>query len=129
MTQKRKETPPEASAVPAPRKGVVRKTDITLGWVERDYPQLADWRVLAVEWMKGETHGVAARLTALAAFLERYLVQQGLPLDPAVFLARTTVPPDFYRTACPDSPSGVDYNNNINAFLHFVLLREFSETA
>jgi hypothetical protein len=128
MTQKRKETPPEASAVPAPRKGVVRKTDITLGWVERDYPQLAAWRVLAVEWMKGETHGVAARLTALAAFLERYLVQQGLPLDPAVFLARTTVPPDFYRTACPDSRSGVDYNNNINAFLHFVLLREFSET-
>jgi hypothetical protein len=26
-------------------KGVKRETDIALGWVERDYPQLAAWRV------------------------------------------------------------------------------------
>jgi hypothetical protein len=50
-----------------------------------------------------------------------------LPLDPAVFLARSTVLPDFYRTTCPDSPSGINYNNSIHAFLHFVLLRGFSE--
>jgi hypothetical protein len=128
MTKREKETAPLASANPAHRtKRVNRETDIALGWVERDYPQLAAWRVLAMEWMKGETRGVALRLTALVAFLERYLVQQGLPLDPAVFLARSTVLPDFYRTTCPDSPSGINYNNSIHAFLHFVLLRGFSE--
>ncbi|QTQ35823.1 gamma-mobile-trio integrase GmtZ [Aromatoleum petrolei] len=108
---------------------MTRETDATLGWVERGYPQLAAWRALAVEWMKGETRGVDMRLHALVAFFERYLIMQGLPLDPAVFLARTTVLPDFYRTACPDSAKGIKYNNVIHAFLHFVLLREFSEAA
>lgn len=41
--------------------------------------------------------------------------------------ARSTVLPDFHRTACPDSLEGIKYNNIIHAFLHFVLLREFSE--
>lgn len=128
MITRKKETAPPASANPALRtRRVNRETDIALSWVERDYPQLAAWRVLAAEWMKGETRGVALKLTALVAFLERYLVQQGLPLDPAVFLARSTVLPDFYRTTCPDSPGGINYNNHIHAFLHFVLLRGFSE--
>ncbi len=108
-------------------KGVRRQTDTTLGWVARDYPQLAPWRALAVEWLKGETAGIQHRLKAFVAFFERYLIEQGLPLDPAVFLARDTVLPDFYQTACPDSHYGVKYNNYIHTFLHFVLLREFSE--
>lgn len=108
-------------------KGVWRVTDTTLGWVERDYPQLAAWRVMAVEWLKGETHGVAGRLQGLVTFFERYLVQHALPLDPAVFLARATVLPDFYQTVCPDSEVGIRYNNAIYAFLQFVLQREFSE--
>ncbi|AET89971.1 integrase family protein [Burkholderia sp. YI23] len=129
MTEKRTATAPKASTTPAQKvTGVKRKTDTSLRWVERDYPQLAAWRALAVEWLKGETNGVQLRLHALVAFFERYLVQQGLPLDPMVFLARSTVLPDFYGTACPDSRDGIDYNNAIHAFLHFVLLREFSET-
>lgn len=63
----------------------------------------------------------------MVAFFERYLVQQGLPLDPAIILARTTVLPNFYWTACPDSAGGVKYNNYIHDFLHFALLREFSD--
>ncbi|ARU23405.1 hypothetical protein RSSE_c3012 [Ralstonia solanacearum] len=130
MTERNKTTTPKASAAPAPKvKGMKRANDTSLGWVERDYPQLAAWRILAVEWLKGETRGVAPKLKALIAFFERYLVQQGLPLDPAVFLARSMVLPDFYRAACPDSAEGIKYNNAIHAFLHFVLLREFSETA
>lgn len=130
MTEMDTTTTPTASVAPAPKvKGVKRNNDTSLGWVEREHPQLAAWRVLAVAWLKGETRGVAKRLGALVAFFERYLVQQELPLDPAVFLARGTVLPDFYRTACPDSENGIKYNNNIHAFLHFVLLREFSETA
>ena len=129
MTEKKTATAPEVSAAPVPKvKGVTRETDTSLGWVEREHPQLAAWRILAVEWLKGETRGVSAKLRALVAFFERYLVQQGLSLDPAVFLARRTVLPDFYRTACPDSADGIKYNNSIQAFLHFVLLREFSET-
>lgn len=129
MTKSKTATTPKASTAPAPKvKGVTRRNDTSLGWVEREYPQLAAWRALAVEWLKGETTGVGTKLNALVAFFERYLVQQGLPLDQAVFLARSTVLPNFYRTACPDSTDGIKYNNCINAFLHFVLLREFSET-
>ncbi len=128
MTEKKATTTPEASTAPAPKvKGVKRETDATLGWVERKYPQLETWRVLAVEWLQGETSGVPWRLRALVAFFERYLIQQGLPLEPAVLLARNTVLPDFYGTACPDSSPGIQYNNIIHSFLHFVLLREFSE--
>ena len=128
MTEIKTTTPPKASAATAHKvKGVKRESDATLGWVQREYPQLETWRVLAVEWLKGETSGVDKRLQALVTFFERYLVQQGLPLDPAVFLARSTVLPDFYRTACPDSAGGIQYNNHIHAFLHFVLLRDFSE--
>lgn len=32
-------------------KGTKRNTDTTLGWAERAYPQLAAWRILAVEWL------------------------------------------------------------------------------
>ena len=55
--------------------GVTRDSDIKLGWVERDYPQLEAWRELAVEWMRGQRRGVHLRLCALVAFLERYIVQ------------------------------------------------------
>ncbi len=130
MSAKKTTTAPKASATLAPQvKRGARTTDTTLAWVESEYPTLATWRALAVEWLKGEVRGIGKRLSALVAFFERYLIQQGLPLDPAVFLARTTLLPDFYRTACPDSEEGIQYNNLIHAFLYFVLLREFSEAS
>ncbi|QQX62102.1 integrase [Pseudomonas chlororaphis subsp. aurantiaca] len=101
--------------------------DITLGWVEREYPQLSVWKDLAVEWVQGETRGIAKRLHALVAFFERYIIKNGLPVDPKIFLARATALPDFYLNACPESLAGVDYNNSIRSFLSFVLLRNFSE--
>jgi len=128
MTETNTTSPPKVSSAPDRRVGVKRNNDISLGWVERDYPQLAAWRALAVEWVKGEVGGVKYKLQALVAFFERFIIQQELPLDPAVFLARSTVLPDFYRTACSDSRDGIDSNNAIRAFLHFVLLRECSET-
>ncbi len=48
--------------------GVIRKNDPTLSWVTREYPQLAAWQSLAVQWMKGETRGIHHRLTALIVF-------------------------------------------------------------
>ena len=89
MTEKKTTTASRAATLPAPRKiGVKLRTDITLGWVAREYPQLEPWRALAVEWLKGETHGVDTRLQAIVSFFERYLVKLSLPFDPAVFLAR-----------------------------------------
>ncbi|MDE2599906.1 MAG: hypothetical protein KGL40_09815 [Rhodocyclaceae bacterium] len=130
MTKKKKASLSVTSTLLARRKkGIKRNTDTSLGWVAREYPQLESWRNLAEEWLKGETRGLGDRLKALVVFLERYLVQQDLPFEPAVFLAYTTVLPDFYRTACPDSANGIKYNNYIHAFLHFVLLREFSKAA
>lgn len=111
------------------QKRLTRKADTNLGWVQSEYPQLAAWRALAVEWLKGVTEGVEVRLMGLVAFFERYLVQQGLPVDPAVFLSRSIALPDFYRTACPESAKGIEYNNCIHVFLHFVLLHEFSVPA
>ena len=129
MPEKKKVATASTVTRPAPRKpGVRRKSDTSLGWVAREYPQLEPWRVLAVEWLKGETKNVGEKLQALVAFFERYLIRQGLPLDPAVLLARDTTLPDFYQTACPDSAGGIKYNNYIHAFLYFVLLREFSAT-
>ena len=127
MSDKIKMAATNVSTHPAPKvKGVRRDTDTSLGWITREYPQLEPWRILAVEWVKGEIRGVHHRLKALSTFFERYLIQQGLPLDPVVVLARTTVLPDFYQTICPDSKTGIEHNNHIHAFLHFVLLREFS---
>lgn len=113
----------------AESKRVTRKTDIALGWVERAYPQLGSWRVLAIEWLKGEVRGIDDKLKALAVFFERYLIQQGLPVEPATVLARDTLMPDFFRTACPDSVKGIKYNNHICTFIDFVLMQQFSETS
>ena len=128
MAKNQKKTESEKSFISAPKeKRVARSNDTTLAWVEREYPQLTAWRVLAVEWMKGEIRGVGDRLQALVCFFERYIIQQGLAIDPAALLAHDSILPDFYRTACPDSYFGIKYNNCIHAFLNFVLLREFSE--
>lgn len=110
-------------------KGLRRASDRELLWVEQDYPQLHVWRDLARDWLKGETEAVHIRLAALTAFLEKYLVHKALPLDPSVLLSRQTLLPDFYAVACPHSNAGVSYNNIINSFLHWVLLRDFSAPA
>lgn len=130
MAKKKITTEPQSSAAPVSKvRGVTRDSDTSLGWVEREYPQLTAWRTLAVEWLKGETSGLSVRFRAFVTFFERYILQQRLPLDPAIFLARETILPDFFSTACPDSAQGIKYNNTIHAFLNFVLLRQFSEIA
>ncbi|MDR5777141.1 MULTISPECIES: integrase family protein [unclassified Caballeronia] len=103
-----------------------RDSDATLTWVTELYPQLAEWQMLAVEWLRGEPSGLPQRLQALSYFFERYLVGQSLPLDPTVFLLRTTCLPDF-RSAVPNSPWGISANNVVRGFLQFVLMRNFSE--
>ncbi len=126
MEKKKKPDANPLATYPTRRVGIKRATDTTLGWVDRQYPQLHAWRALAVEWLKGETRGVDKRLEAVARFFERYLIQQKLPLDPAVFLANNTALPDLYSTVCPDSVDGTRSNNHIHDFLNFVLKQSFS---
>jgi hypothetical protein len=109
------------------KKGIQRSNDIELEWVSRSYPDLEMWRGYAVEWMKGETRSVSSRLNALVVFLEKYLIKNRLPLDPLDFLSPSTILPDFYQSSCPNSKIGLQYNNIINSFLDFIILRYFSK--
>lgn len=109
------------------QRGLRRESDTSLRWMERDCPELAEWRALAIEWLRGETRGVSKRLNALVVFFERYLIQRRLPLEPATFFARSVVLPDFYRVSCPDSKHGIECNNLIHNFLEFVLRLNFSQ--
>lgn len=107
--------------------GITQANDVNLSWVERDYPQLEKWRVLAVDWLKGETKGLKIRLESLANFFHNVLSQASVSSDPKLFLRRDSIITDFYHTYCPHSDRGVQYNNHVNSFLNFVLLRECSE--
>ena len=52
MTEKKKTSVSTAATRPAARKkGVTRKTDTSLGWVAREYPQLED-RLLALRMVE-----------------------------------------------------------------------------
>ncbi|MGF6408371.1 gamma-mobile-trio integrase GmtZ [Paraburkholderia sp. MM5482-R1] len=129
MTKNSPTTPLGRRKAARGERSIRRDSDATLAWVDKRYPELGAWRALALEWLSGETHGLSQRLQALSNFFERYLVAQGLPLDPNLLLAQTTSLPDFHQTACPDTAWGIDANNLIHTFLQFVLLRRFSQIA
>lgn len=54
--------------------GITRSSDVKLGWVEREYPQLEEWRALAVEWLKGEMKGIRLRLETFVIFSKSTLL-------------------------------------------------------
>ena len=97
-----------------------------LAFLGREHPELERWYILAVEWIKAEPTSIKAKQGALTRFFKRYVLEYGLPLDPAAFLSRKTDLPDFFDKACPNSKAGVVINDHIFAFLNFVLLHKFS---
>jgi hypothetical protein len=112
------------------------KTDKNIGWLKEKYPQLNDWRELALKWIKDQSNALDAKLGALALLFERYLIGQGYALKPAELLARRFVLPDgkdlpdFYKTACTQSENGIRANNYVHDFLEFALRQEdFTELA
>jgi len=109
------------------RKGLWKGHDSNLVWVQQDFPQLEPWCEQATAWLKGGGRSIGVRLRALRLFLQNYLVGLGLPLDPATFLSRSMILPDFYGSVCPQAKSGIRHNNAIHEFLGFVLLRLCSE--
>lgn len=106
-----------------------KRTDKELRWVQRQHPQLAQWRGYAVEWLKGEHSALGVKTAALVSFFTRYLSDQGLPSAPEDLLKRGIIVPDFFKVACPQSSGGVSYNNHIHGFINWVLLNYFSHKA
>lgn len=108
---------------------VQKAHDLELTWLARDHPQLGEWRVLVVEWLKGEKSGLGHRMAAIIAFFDVYLMHQAVPKQPKDFLMRGAQLPDFRQTACPGSKTSVSYNNCIHEMINWVLLKEFSLVA
>ncbi|REE23156.1 putative integrase [Paraburkholderia sp. BL27I4N3] len=118
-------TDQKESEMPERRKQ--KSHDTTLEWVRRDYPDFAEWRDLAVEWIAQAGPGLNQRLAALAAFFKHYLTHKDVPKTPAAFLMRGRALPDFAATACDGNTASAGYNNQIHLFLQWVLLKEFSD--
>ena len=116
----------EGLTEPVDPKNPWRQRDITLGWISREFPQLEPWRELALSWFASLKVVSKDHLVALSRFMDRFLVQEGLPTDPKILLRRDTNFPDFFETACPHSLIGGRYNNLIRAFLGFVLEERFT---
>lgn len=108
------------------KKRVQKAHDLEMTWVIRDYPELSAWRELAVEWIKGQPHGLGYRISALIAFFEIYLAHPEVPKQPDQMLLRGRDLPDFRMIACPTSKTSISYNNCIHDMLEWILLKDFS---
>ena len=108
-------------------KSLPRPSDPTLSWISREFPQLEPWRELAVAYFEVKKKKPNNQeLNALSKFLDRFLVQEGLPTDPEQVLRNGTTLPEFFETACPRSKAGANWNNFTHHFLDFVLVKRFS---
>lgn len=103
--------------------------DKAIRWVIFTYPELRDWRELAVEWIAGQTGSTKPRLQAIQSFFREFIIEQGLPTEPKALLNSTTEVPNFYtvcaskRAECYARP----WTNHIHSFVDWVLISKFSE--
>jgi hypothetical protein len=116
----------EQTSINDGKKRVQKSHDTELTWVASDYPELNAWRILAVEWIKGQVSGLSYRVNALIAFFEIYLMHPDVPTLPNEMLLRGRELPDFRKIACPASKTGISYNNCIHEMIEWVLLKDFS---
>lgn len=131
---------------PFPRKSAKnlgKGSDLAFGHLLLLEPRLKAWREYAAEYIQTLRHHQGHRRNAVVVFFTRYLVPQGLPLDPLAFLRRTTPKPPFFEAllntkqkhkmgrASPTAtgkPSVQDIkkNNQIADFIDWVLLEKLS---
>jgi hypothetical protein len=103
--------------------------DKKLRWMGQLYPELAEWRRLAVEWMEGQSGTTKPRLLALQCFFRELIVEHNLPTQPRAFFEATTEVPDFYtqtrtrRSKHFASP----WTTHLHNFTEWVLTSKFSE--
>ncbi|WNO03169.1 gamma-mobile-trio integrase GmtZ [Rhodoferax mekongensis] len=111
------------------KKGHTKRTDINLEWVATHHPELENWRVLAVEWLKGREAALGQAMQGINAFFD-FMVETQLPTNPAELLLHKTQVPDFYETTWgPERTNGkIFVNNSTHSFIEWVLTRpEFCE--
>lgn len=102
-----------------------RDFDSTLSWISQERPELEQWRELGLGWLSRLPSFSRMHLSAIVRFLDRYLVQRNLPLDPAILLRTDTLLPDFFEAECPKSRYGALMNNSARLFLDDVLRERF----
>lgn len=71
--------------------------DKSLRWVVKLYPELAAWRLLAIDWLAGQTGPSKPKLIALQCFFREFLIGENLPTVPEQFFQVTSRIPDFYE--------------------------------
>lgn len=109
-------------------KSTPKTDDLEFHWISKRYPFFEDWRQSMAAWIQGETRGLGQRLSALAAFIERYLAGFNLPPTRKELLRKGMVLPDFYAVLSKDSNDATKHNNTVHHFLQWVLLHDFSDT-
>lgn len=103
------------------RRGHHKGFDQELEWVARDYPQLADWRTFAIEWLASSTGAIGEKLATIRCLFVDYVIAQSLPTIPRELFVVGRPLPDFYKTACRQTLSGIVTNNYVAMFLDWTL--------
>lgn len=116
----------KASGIQQPRAvGLHKSFDKTLGWMQREFPGLEEWRTMGVEWIDAQDTSISDKLTALRRLFLGYVLPNGLQTSPALLFTDSIKSNDFRKTL-PDSIYGITIFNAAVDFLDWVLLRYFS---
>lgn len=107
-----------------------RSTDLHCHWFTKKYgDDWEAWRAYADAWLHEQDKGLASRREAIGAFLETYLIGEGLPSEPALILkAGAGLPPllaVLERTL--NSKAKSERNNYIVEFVDWIIALDFSE--
>lgn len=109
--------------------GVNKLSDKDFSWIQDEYPQYEEWRLLGSKWVNEAESGVQNSIQGVNAFVE-YLGMHQLPSSPSgVLLARNQCP-DFYdsKWGKTKTHSSVLINNTAYYFIEWVLSQpEFCE--
>lgn len=102
--------------------------DRSLRWMTQIYPELASWRLLAVDWIAGETGATRPRLLALQSFFREFIIGLGLPTVPEHFFDIGKSIPNFYEFCLSQRSEGFarPWNSHIHRFTSWVLTYRLS---
>lgn len=109
-------------------KALPKADDLEFQWITRQYPAFQDWRQSMAQWIQGEVRGLGQRVSALAAFVERYLAAFNLPPTREELFRKGRALPDFYAALSQFTNDATKHNNTVHHFLQWVLLQDFSDT-
>ena len=102
--------------------------DKSLRWLARIYPELRDWRELAIEWVAGQVGPSKPRLLALQCFFREFIIGHNLPVVPRDFFDPSRVIPDFY-TYCSSERNqslAMPWTTHVHSFTEWVLTKKLT---